>query len=181
MMHLVLGGARSGKSGFAETLAANQPEDQNNTVVYVATATIGDEEMRKRIAHHKSSRPQEWLLIEEPFNLAKVIKQYSQSSEVLIIECMTLWLTNWLCTNDEAAWHVEREEFIEAIVQSNNRIIIVSNEVGSGIVPMGELNRDFVDQSGWLNQTLAKVANKVTLVVAGCPIAIKPPIVQTDF
>lgn len=169
MIHLVLGGARSGKSGFAEKMAASS----NNQVVYIATATIGDEEMRERIAHHQSSRPQNWLLVEEPFSLSGVLLKYSSNTNTLIIECMTLWLTNWLCTHDLESWMEEKQLFIDALIKSQSDIIIVSNEVGSGIVPMGELNRSFVDQAGWLNQALAQISNKVTLVVAGCPLALK--------
>jgi len=175
MIHLVIGGARSGKSSFAEKQASNSSSqsDLGKDVVYVATATIGDEEMRERIEHHRQSRPQNWQLIEEPFDLSKVIAIHSESNKTLIIECMTLWLTNWLCTNDVESWKDEKHAFIDALMMSKAEVIIVSNEVGSGIVPMGELSREFVDQAGWLNQALTEVADKVTLVVAGCPLAIK--------
>ncbi|TQV89620.1 bifunctional adenosylcobinamide kinase/adenosylcobinamide-phosphate guanylyltransferase [Aliikangiella coralliicola] len=168
MIHLILGGARSGKSRFAE----NEAAANNETVTYVATATINDDEMRARIEHHKNSRPEDWQLVEEPFNLSKVIEEMDGGT--LIIECMTLWLSNWLCTNDTEGWKEERERFFVSLKNSQANIVIVSNEVGSGVVPMGELSRDFVDQAGWLNQELAKTAAKVTLVVAGCPISLKP-------
>ncbi len=174
MIHLVIGGQRSGKSAYTEKLASNSIKK----VVYVATATIGDDEMRKRIEHHQNSRPQDWLLIEEPFNLSEVIKQHSRRNNILIIECMTLWLTNWLCTNDIESWADEKQTFIDSLITSQSDVIIVSNEVGSGIVPMGELSRDFVDQAGWLNQALTQVADKATLVVAGCPLVLKNEAVQ---
>lgn len=169
MIHLVIGGARSGKSAYAEKLASASKKE----VVYIATATMGDDEMRQRIKHHQRSRPEEWLLIEEPFNLSDVILNHSSRNLTLIIECMTLWLTNWLCTYDVASWQQEKDAFVDALMTCRSEIIIVSNEVGSGIVPMGELSRDFVDQAGWLNQALAQVADKATLVVAGCPLVLK--------
>ena len=86
---------------------------------------------------------------------------------------MTLWLTNWLCTNDTEGWAEEKQAFIDALITCHSEVIIVSNEVGSGVVPMGELSRDFVDQAGWLNQALTQVANQATLVVAGCPLVLK--------
>ena len=175
MIHLVIGGARSGKSAYAEKLASslNNTSNLKNEIVYIATATIGDDEMRARIKHHQQSRPQDWLLIEEPFNLSQVLENHSDKNKTLIIECMTLWLTNWLCTNDIESWADEKQAFIDALISSQSDIIIVSNEVGSGIVPMGELSRDFVDQAGWLNQALTQVADKATLVVAGCPLVLK--------
>lgn len=166
MIHLVIGGARSGKSTFAESLATN-----SNDVVYIATATAGDEEMKKRIQHHQQSRPKDWQLIEETLYLSQVIQR--ESSQTLLIDCMTLWLTNWLCSDQNENWAQEKHHFIEQLQNYSSDIIIVSNEVGSGIVPLGELSREFVDQAGWLNQALAKVADQVTLVVAGLPIALK--------
>ncbi len=178
MIHLVLGGARSGKSRYAETLA----ENSRLPVTYVATATAGDDEMKQRIAHHQQSRPAHWQLIEEPFNLSEQLnrlsKQHAAQKNYLLIDCLTLWLSNWLCTNDSEAYQQEKEAFINALLRLSCPITLVSNEVGSGIVPLGALSRDFVDQAGWLNQALASIANEVTLVVAGCPLSIKqsPPI-----
>ena len=169
MINLVIGGARSGKSSYAEKLAVETQKE----IIYIATATTGDDEMRDRIKHHQQSRPEKWMLIEEPFNLSDVILNHSSRNLTLIIECMTLWLTNWLCTNDVENWQQEKEAFIDALITCKSEIIIVSNEVGSGIVPMGELSRDFVDQAGWLNQALTQVADKATLVVAGCPLILK--------
>ncbi len=169
MIHLVIGGARSGKSRYAELQADKLTEE----VIYVATASDSDVEMRRRIEMHRQSRPAIWQLIEEPFNLADVIRKHSDSHLTLIIECMTLWLSNWLCTNDKDGWLEEKQAFIDALLASKAKIVIVSNEVGSGIVPLGELSRDFVDHSGWLNQALAELAEKVTLVVAGCPLELK--------
>ncbi len=175
MIHLVLGGARSGKSRFAETVA-----NHSKSVIYVATATAGDEEMRQRIEMHQQSRPQDWRLIEEPFNLSSVVKRYSNSETTLLIECMTLWVSNWLCTNDVEGWQQEKKAFIQALKNAQCDLVIVSNEVGSGVVPLGELSREFVDQSGWLNQSLSSLSDKVTLVVAGCGLDLKSGQLRDD-
>ena len=168
MIHLVIGGARSGKSHFAETLAKKTAD----AVVYIATATAGDDEMKERIAHHQQTRPKEWQLVEETLYLSNIIQQ--QSNKTLLIDCMTLWLSNWLCSDQPESWSQEKQKFIHQLVDYKSDIIIVSNEVGSGIIPLGKLNRAFVDQAGWLNQAIAKIANKVTLVVAGLPVSLKP-------
>ncbi|TQV74993.1 bifunctional adenosylcobinamide kinase/adenosylcobinamide-phosphate guanylyltransferase [Aliikangiella marina] len=170
MIHLILGGARSGKSRFAES----QVEHCENNLIYVATATAGDNEMAKRIAMHQERRSDSWKLIEEPLHLSQIIEKHSTVENTLLIECLTLWLSNWLCRGDQHSWQVERTAFIKALHATQAKVIIVSNEVGSGVVPLGELSRDFVDQAGWLNQTLAQVADKVTLVVAGCPVDLTP-------
>lgn len=175
MIHLVIGGARSGKSRFAESLLVNlsatQPELKTT---YVATATGDDEEMVLRIKHHQTSRPAQWVLIEETLYLSKVVEEKLQQKQRVLIDCMTLWLSNWLCSeNDLSQWRLEKQHFISALSDTCADIVIVSNEVGSGIVPMGSLSREFVDQAGWLNQQLAALADKVTLVVAGLPVGLK--------
>lgn len=177
MIHLVLGGARSGKSSFAESLALATEKK----VFYVATATAGDNEMQQRIARHQQSRPQIWQLIEEPLKLSEVFEKIDTEECFFIIECMTLWLSNWLCADDGNGFIKEKEGFLKIIQQaqseqSNLDIVIVSNEVGSGIVPLGELSRQFVDEAGWLNQALARIADRVTLVAAGCPLILKPQV-----
>jgi adenosylcobinamide kinase/adenosylcobinamide-phosphate guanylyltransferase len=176
MINLILGGARSGKSCFAEKLAARylDKNDLSNNIIYIATATAGDEEMRQRIQDHQASRPKSWQLIEEPFYLSSVLEQHQKTSNIIIIECLTLWLSNWLCTNDDENWQEEKQAFMEIITDMSANLIIVSNEVGSGIVPIGNLSREFVDEAGWLNQALSQLANNVTLVVAGCPLQLKP-------
>jgi len=183
MIHLVLGGARSGKSSFAESQASNfeslnsecSNSDSSNseyTVVYIATATAQDSEMEQRILHHKKSRPAHWKVVEESLYLSKEI-QNASSNEVILIDCLTLWLTNWLCLENKEGFQKEKEEFIAALESTSANVLIVSNEVGSGIVPLGELSREFVDLAGWLNQSIAKVANKVSLIVAGCEVKVK--------
>ncbi|PHS18282.1 MAG: bifunctional adenosylcobinamide kinase/adenosylcobinamide-phosphate guanylyltransferase [Kangiella sp.] len=172
MIHLILGGARSGKSSYAENLA----KQYNDNVIYVATATADDKEMETRISYHKKSRPPEWRLIEEPFFLSSIVNQNKDEKDVLLIDCLTLWLSNWLCKKvdpHQSDWDAECNSFLSVLKESTNTIFIVSNEVGSGIVPMGELSREFSDKAGWLNQKVASVADNVTLVVAGLPLVLK--------
>ena len=170
MIHLITGGARSGKSSYAEQLASMRAQ-----VTYVATATAGDDEMATRIQRHKMDRPAHWALVEQPFELSSVV---NDSSSTLLIDCLTLYLTNWLCS--ESRWpdfEQEKSRFLEALREasevSQRHIFIVTNEVGSGIVPLGELSRRFADEAGWLNQAVAAIADDVTLVVSGCPLAVK--------
>jgi adenosylcobinamide kinase/adenosylcobinamide-phosphate guanylyltransferase len=183
MISVVLGGARSGKSRYAESLVKKSDSGRGENlpgahVFYVATATAGDGEMTRRIAQHQADRPSHWQLIEEPLYLAEVITQ-ACDHDILLIDCMTLYLTNWLCKKPEdnesliAGWRAERASLLNALKITAARIVIVSNEVGSGIVPLGELSRVFVDEAGWLNQALAELADDVTLVVAGCPMSLK--------
>lgn len=168
MIHLILGGARSGKSSFAEKLAGSH----DRAVVYIATATADDEEMKQRIAHHQNQRPSDWELIEEPYNLSSVVSQLTENKNIILIDCLTLWLSNWLC-GEKVSWQSEQKLFLSSLEQSKSEIYIVSNEVGTGIIPMGELTRQFVDRAGWLNQAVAQISSKVTLVVAGLPLILK--------
>ncbi|OUR73137.1 bifunctional adenosylcobinamide kinase/adenosylcobinamide-phosphate guanylyltransferase, partial [Methylophaga sp. 41_12_T18] len=143
-------------------------------VTYIATATIYDDEMAKRVKLHRDRRDKRWQLIEEPMQLAQCLQTNNMSNKLLLIDCMTLWLSNWLCQYDsDEPFTKQKEAFLQSLKQFNGDCIIVSNEVGSGIVPMGELSRRFVDQAGWLNQALAEVSDKTTLVVAGLPLALK--------
>ena len=177
MIHLVLGGARSGKSRFAERLAEDLSSKVNREVTYVATATAADGEMEQRIEQHRKQRPQHWHLIEETLYLDqifdRVVNRDSGIKEVVLIDCMTLWLSNWLCSYSDEVYLQQRDDFIAALQGFEGDCIIVSNEVGSGIVPIGELSRRFADQAGWLNQALAKVSDNTTLVVAGLPLVLK--------
>ena len=170
-IHLILGGARSGKSSYAEqlTLDAVAQSSTESKLIYLATATAQDNEMSDRIKHHQTRRNQQWLTIEEPIKLAERINQL-QGNSIVLIDCLTLWLSN--CLHQEC-WSKQKTEFLIALEKSNTQIFIVSNEVGSGIVPMGALSRQFVDESGWLHQQLAQISNKVTLVVAGLPMTLK--------
>lgn len=177
-VQLILGGARSGKSRFAEQLAAASNKD----VFYVATATVYDDEMQQRINRHIDDRPAHWITIEEPLALAQVLKQHANDHTCLLVDCLTLWLTNILMLQDDGAKSdssqvksvsVYKSELLEVLASLPGQIILVSNEVGQGIVPMGELSRRFVDEAGWLHQDIARLAQKVTMVVAGLPMSLK--------
>lgn len=170
MIELVLGGARSGKSSFAEKQALASGLKR----VYVATATPGDGEMSQRIRLHQQQRQQlDWKTIEEPIHLASVLYQQAQQDCCILVDCLTLWLSNCLCHDDKDLWLNEKKALLACLPSLNAHIIFVSNEVGQGIVPLGELNRRFVDESGWLHQALAAQADKVTFVTAGLPQSLK--------
>ncbi len=163
MKTLVLGGIKSGKSRFAESIAT----DSKKPVVYIATASAGDEEMRQRIEHHKKSRPSEWQVIEEPINLGRVIKAHSTSQTCVLVDCLTLWLTNLLMQESNQILNQQKAELIISIRESRGSVVLVSNETSMGVVPMGELTRKFCDEAGLLHQELAGLCDTVVLTVAG--------------
>lgn len=170
-MHLVLGGARSGKSKLAEQLASEHPP-----VVYLATAEAGDAEMQQRIRRHRQRRPPDWRTVEVPLDLAAAIATHGQDEGTLLIECVTLWLSNLLLskprpTDDQIRRHVA--DAIEACRRATADCVWVSNEVGAGIVPENPLAREFRDRLGETNQTLAAAADLVTLCVAGIAMKLK--------
>ncbi len=165
---LVIGGARSGKSRHAEQLA-QQAEDDGLSVSYLATAEARDGEMTARIAHHRASRPMHWRTIEEPLVLAAALHRAAAPAACLLVDCLTLWLTNVLLTerDDEIA------KFLDVLPTLPGRVILVSNEVGWSIVPDNALARRFCDAQGRLNQRVAALADNVTLVAAGLPLPLK--------
>lgn len=169
MKELILGGVRSGKSRLAETRA----RESGMQVVYLATATAGDGEMRARIAEHKRRRPPEWTVIEEPRELARTLRAAAGTERCLIADCLTLWLTNLLMAENEKQFQYERQALLDALPQLPGRIILVSNETGLGIVPLGALSRRYGDEAGWLHQEIAQRCDRVTLTVAGLPLLIK--------
>lgn len=171
MIQLILGGARSGKSSLAESLA----EQLDKPVSYLATATAGDEEMQARIERHQQQRPSHWHLIEEQLALTECIRQHSASEGVLLVDCLTLWLSNQLFKTPAGDLDSLRDELCAALQCCNADVILVSNEVGLGVVPMGAVSRQFVDHAGWLNQAVARVADRVVLVSAGLPLLLKGP------
>ncbi|MGI2131828.1 bifunctional adenosylcobinamide kinase/adenosylcobinamide-phosphate guanylyltransferase [Shewanella baltica] len=205
MIHLVLGGARSGKSRYGEALV-RQYTALGFDACYVATAQALDDEMATRIAKHQAGRTDdgiEWQLFEESLALTALLKRLAKPGRVILVDCLTLWLTNqllassakidddpapteWNATdfipsasstsNDEAlaSWQAEKTAFVDSLAELEGVVVLISNEVGSGIVPLGELSRQFVDEAGWLNQAVAALADNVTLVVAGLPLALKP-------
>jgi adenosylcobinamide kinase/adenosylcobinamide-phosphate guanylyltransferase len=169
MRELILGGARSGKSALAEQLA----EESGQQVIYIATATAGDQEMAKRIEYHQQHRPKNWQLIEEPIHLTQTLQQQAAEERVLLVDCLTLWLTNLLMKRADIQQH--RESLLQLLPDLPGRLIMVSNEVGMGIVPMGEISRRFQDESGILHQALAQRCERVILTVAGLPHILKGP------
>lgn len=166
---LILGGASSGKSVYAERLAASS----NLSVHYLATATAGDEEMARRIARHRERRPASWALVEEPLYLAETLWALATPDTCLLVDCLTLWLSNLICAEDDGLLAREQAHLLETLPDLPGRIILVSNELGMGIVPMGDLSRRFVETAGQFNQNLATLCDQVTLVAAGLPLQLK--------
>lgn len=166
---LILGGQRSGKSRYAETLVAAS----GRTPVYVATATAGDGEMADRIAVHKTRRGGAWTTFEEPLALADTLLAASGAERAVLVDCLTLWLANLM----EAGRDVEAESdrLIATLGKVGGPVVLVSNEVGSGIIPMHPLSRRYADAHGILNQRVGAAVGRVVLMAAGIPILIKPP------
>ncbi len=173
MIELVLGGARSGKSRYAEqqALACGLP------VVYIATAEAGDDEMHRRIQHHQQRRPQHWTTVEEPIALADVISKYAGKQHCLLVDCLTLWLCNVLFDKQgnlqEQRYQQQADALCTVLAAGGQRVIMVSNEVGLGVVAADAMTRRFVDEAGFLHQKLAQISDKVVLVSAGLPQILK--------
>jgi adenosylcobinamide kinase/adenosylcobinamide-phosphate guanylyltransferase len=168
MLTLILGGARSGKSALAERLAG-----EIGDVVYIATAQPGDEEMTVRIAHHRERRSSSWLSVEEPVHLTAVLREHARSGRCLLVDCLTLWLSNLLGDPDEQRFEHERHQLLATLPTLPGEVMMVSNEVGLGIVPMGALTRRFVDEAGRLHQSIAAISERVIFVAAGLPLVMK--------
>jgi adenosylcobinamide kinase / adenosylcobinamide-phosphate guanylyltransferase len=169
MHELILGGARSGKSRLAERLAAQS----GLAVTYIATSQPLDGEMNTRIQHHRTRRPVHWGLVEEPLALARVLREQAAADKCLLIDCLTLWLTNQLMLDDPARLSAERDALLDCLNDLPGRILLVSNETGLGVVPLGELTRRYVDEAGWLHQALAERCERVVFTVAGLPMVLK--------
>ena len=179
--HLVLGGARSGKSLFAEQQAMNS----GLAVTYLATAERRDGEMSRRIAHHQARRPAHWGCIEEPLRLADTLRAHARPDTCLLVDCLTLWLSNVLFAGQAAAqaeageaidcplFLASTQTLIDTLPTLPGQIILVSNEVGWGVVPMHPVSRLFTDEQGRLNQRVAAVCERVTLIAAGLPLTLK--------
>lgn len=169
MLQLILGGARSGKSRLAEQTAISM----QLAVTYVATAQALDPEMQNRIAHHQNQRPAHWSLIEEPLFLAKTLQKIDRPNQIILVDCLTLWLTNLLLLDDQNVQEFECEQLLKVLPKLQSEIILVSNETGLGVVPLGEISRRFVDEAGRLHQALGQIADKVVFCVAGFPMILK--------
>ena len=163
----ILGGARSGKSGFALKTASGIPGRK----AYIATAQALDDEMEQRIARHKAERPDDWQAFEEPVNIQDVIARIHGKYDVLLIDCLTLWITNLMLGNDDVEGKAQL--LFDALSACRASVFIVSNEVGLGIVPDNRLTREFRDIAGTLNQKVAAVADEVYFMAAGLPLRMK--------
>jgi adenosylcobinamide kinase/adenosylcobinamide-phosphate guanylyltransferase len=164
---LVLGGARSGKSRFAERLIV----ESKLARVYLATATVSDDEMAARIAHHRDSRGEGWHTVEEPLALVETLKRDAQPGRAVLVDCLTLWLTNVMLSGRDVA--AESETLACYLRTAAHPIVLVSNEVGMGLVPETPLGRDFRDAQGRLNQIIAAAVPDVAFIAAGLPLWLK--------
>jgi adenosylcobinamide kinase/adenosylcobinamide-phosphate guanylyltransferase len=165
MKELVLGGARSGKSAYAQRRAAAS----GLPVTVIVTGSAGDDEMVERIAHHRAARPAEWRVVEAQRALAATLREAAAPGCCLIVDCLTLWLMN-VIDGDFAA---EREALLDLLPRLPGEVLFVANEIGLGIVPLGAETRRFRDEAGRLNQDLAAACERVTLVAAGLPLSLK--------
>ena len=166
---LITGGARSGKSQYAE----QRVREKGGRSIYVATAEANDEEMAQRIAEHRKRRGNQWRTIEEPLELTQALLAERGKTDCALVDCLTLWISNLLLRHDDKYASEKVEELIEKLPQLNFHLVLVTNEVGWGIVPDNSLARKFRDLAGWTNQRMAQVANEVILMVAGVPMTAK--------
>ena len=167
MRELIIGGARSGKSTFAEKRAL----ESGLRVVYVATAQILDGEMERRVALHRVRRPAEWGLVESPLKLAETLQREARSDTCLLVDCLTLWLTNLMLGDHD--WRAAGQALLAALPRQSSPVVFVTNEVGMGIVPENARARAFRDAAGTLNQWIAAEADEVILAVSGLPMKVK--------
>ncbi len=172
---LVLGGARSGKSVYAERLASDLAAARGGALVYVATAEAWDDEMRARIAEHRARRGADWTLFEAPRDLGGARRATARADRVVLIDCLTLWLTNELLAKEATPDLLQDalSVFLAAFRDAPGAVVAVSNEVGLGVVPESALGRAFRDAQGRLNQNAAAAADHVVFVAAGLPVALK--------
>ena len=179
---LILGGQKSGKSRRAEQLAqAWLALGDRRRAVLVATAQPGDPEMCERIARHQRDRAERvpgLIAVEAPLQLGAALREQTTPATLVIVDCLTLWLTNWLMpldgsAGDEAVLKVAQQDLLESVVGASGPIVLVSNEIGLGVIPMGREVRAYVDALGALNQAVAAVCDRVTLMAAGLPLALK--------
>jgi adenosylcobinamide kinase/adenosylcobinamide-phosphate guanylyltransferase len=176
---LILGGARSGKSRYAETLATQS----GAAVTLIATAEAGDEEMRVRIERHRAERPSGWRTVEEPMALAATLAREAAPGRILIVDCLTLWLTNLLAGAENLRsgsdaetlprFVAERDALLATLPQLPGQIMLIANETGLGLVPASALGRLFRDEAGRLNQAVAALCARVVVIAAGLPLVLK--------
>lgn len=172
MRTLLIGGARSGKSALAQRWSSERSSD----VCTLVTGTESDPEMAARIAAHRRDRPAHWRVREEPVQLGRVLRE---ETGLVLVDCLTLWISNCLWSPgtveaDLIAWRRERDDFVDSLKARQTDVIIVTNEVGTGIVPNNAASRLFRDEQGWLNQVVAAACDEVYFVTAGLPLCLKP-------
>ena len=167
----IIGGCRSGKSTYALQTAEKVPAQRK---IYIATCVPQDDEMKQRVAMHQTARSKSWTTVEEPLRLPEAIVQNSRRADVIVIDCLTLWVNNLLMeTDDEKQIEETISQLIDTLDKATGQIVIVSNEVGAGIVPENRLARQYRDIMGLANQAVAKTADKVIWMVAGIPVVVK--------
>ena len=164
---LVTGGARSGKSSFAE----KRTKQLGSSLIYIATSKIIDSEMEKRVAEHQARRGSEWETLHAPLKLTEALSETDGKGPCLV-DCLTIWLNNLIFHNEDTV--VATKELIKVLEQRSDPVVLVTNEVGSGIVPENALARRFRDEAGRMNQIISQVADEVYLSVSGIPLQIKP-------
>lgn len=173
--HIILGGQRSGKSRFAERLGLVWlDQSAHHSVSVLATALSGDAEMLSRINRHRQDRPDAFDTVEAPYELGACIRQHAQPNRLLIVDCLTLWLTNWLMPvtpSDalQARWQQARSDLLSALHEASGPVVLVTNEIGWGVIPLGDEVRQFVDELGRLNQDVTQQCSQITLMAGGQP------------
>jgi len=166
---LILGGVKSGKSALAERVASATKLN----VTYIATATADDLAMQQRIKHHQQGRPADWYTIEEPIQLAEQLQKYCIDNQCVLVDCLTLWLTNLLMTDNDMLLKTEISALLSVLPNIKGELILVSNETNMGIMPLGDLTRRYCDEIGLLHQAIAALSDTVVLTVAGLPHILK--------
>ena len=165
----VIGGARSGKSAYAESLATTA-----KAPVYIATAELTDAEMKERIAHHRARRGARWRTVEEPIQLAAAIALADEKNGFVLVDCLTVWLNNLLFHDEDIETHLSI--LSKTLAETKGHVVLVANEVGLGIVPENALARRFRDIAGRVNQAIARLADEVVFMTAGLPMQLKKPV-----
>ena len=168
-MVLITGGARSGKSKYAEERAFGL----GSRLLYLATGEAGDAEMAERIAEHQKRRGEKWITVEEPLDIGKVLQRHRGKVDCVLVDCLTLWISNLLLQKGEPYARGAVDDLIQDLPSSNFHLLLVTNEVGSGIVPDNPIARQFRDLTGWTNQRMAEATKEVILMVAGIPFPVK--------
>ena len=169
MKALILGGVRSGKSRFAGEWARERQGD----IALIATGTALDLEMAARIEAHRLGRPDDWTVIEEPVRLGAALRGAAAPGRAIIVDCLTLWMTNLLCSGDAQLLRHEVADLFDALDRLEGHCVLVANEVGLGIMPVNALARRFADEAGTLHQRLAVLCDRVVFMVAGLPLSVK--------